>query len=73
MQTSKYTMHKLRFCVINNKLCLFVCIVEPQVVEDKNHSNTDELVLDGGFMEPSNEATSGFDAPEVNAFGHTFR
>ncbi|GJU98094.1 inositol oxygenase 2 [Tanacetum coccineum] len=47
--------------------------VEPQVVEEKNHSNTNELVLDGGFVEPSNEATGGFDAPEVNAFGHTFR
>lgn len=57
--------------------CLFV---DSEVVENKNYSNnnnnnnnTHELVLDGGFVVPDNVASGGFDAPEINAFGHTFR
>ncbi|CAH1431976.1 unnamed protein product [Lactuca virosa] len=58
-----------------------VCVDQPQsdseVVENKNYSNnnnnTNELVLDGGFVVPDNVASGGFDAPEINAFGHTFR
>ncbi|PWA63458.1 inositol oxygenase 4 [Artemisia annua] len=54
-----------------------VCIEQPlpdsHVVENKNHCHTEELVLDGGFVVPNNVASGGFDAPEINAFGHTFR
>ncbi|KAI7725756.1 hypothetical protein M8C21_011083, partial [Ambrosia artemisiifolia] len=49
-------------------------VPESQVVENKNHcNNTDELVLDGGFVVPDPVASGGFDAPEINAFGNTFR
>ncbi|KVI12247.1 Inositol oxygenase [Cynara cardunculus var. scolymus] len=41
---------------------------QSQVVDTKNQC---ELVLDGGFMVPNN--SGGFDAPDINAFGHTFR
>ncbi|KAI7725754.1 hypothetical protein M8C21_011081 [Ambrosia artemisiifolia] len=49
-------------------------VPESQVVENKNHCyNTDELVLDGGFVVPDPVASGGFDAPEINSFGNTFR
>ncbi|KAJ9553968.1 hypothetical protein OSB04_018013 [Centaurea solstitialis] len=38
-----------------------------EVVGTKNQC---ELVLDGGFKMPN---SGGFDAPDINAFGHTFR
>lgn len=41
-------------------------------MENKNvQCNTDELVFDGGFVVPN--PSGGFDAPEINAFGNTFR
>lgn len=44
------------------------------MVENKNHCDNNELVLDGGFAVPADTVVSGgFDAPKINAFGHTFR
>ncbi|KAM7509623.1 hypothetical protein LguiA_020076 [Lonicera macranthoides] len=40
-----------------------------QADERKMNSDANELVLDGGFVVPEN----GFDAPEINSFGHSFR
>ena len=31
-----------------------------------------ELVLDGGFVMPKT-TSDGFEAPEINSFGHSFR
>ncbi|XP_047147866.1 inositol oxygenase 2-like isoform X2 [Vigna umbellata] len=44
-------------------------------VEGKNVQvvETNELVLDGGFQVPKNESKDGFNAPENNAFGQSFR
>ncbi|XP_015899472.3 inositol oxygenase 4 [Ziziphus jujuba] len=47
-------------------------------VEDQNLSSkaieTNELVLDGGFVVPKDIISSNeFIAPEINSFGHTFR
>jgi hypothetical protein len=43
--------------------------------EDKNvHSEEiHELVLDGGFVQPKQDSHDAFVAPDINAFGHTFR
>jgi hypothetical protein len=32
-----------------------------------------ELVLDGGFVQPKQDSHDAFVAPDINAFGHTFR
>ncbi|WVZ22020.1 hypothetical protein V8G54_000564, partial [Vigna mungo] len=44
-------------------------------VEGKNVQvvETNELVLDGGFQVPKYESKDGFNAPENNAFGQSFR
>lgn len=36
-------------------------------------SVTGDLVLDGGFVTPKQAAEDGFVAPDINAFGNTFR
>ncbi|XP_022842573.1 inositol oxygenase 2-like isoform X2 [Olea europaea var. sylvestris] len=36
-------------------------------------SDTNELVLDGGFFMPKMESECGFEAPEINSYGHSFR
>lgn len=42
--------------------------------EDQNlQEQTNELVLDGGFVGPKNMPNDGFVAPEINSFGKTFR
>jgi hypothetical protein len=43
--------------------------------EDKNVHSEDnhELVLDGGFVQPKQDSHDAFVAPDINAFGHTFR
>lgn len=33
----------------------------------------DELKLDGGFVVPKSKASDGFDAPDINFMGHSFR
>ncbi|KAI5664598.1 hypothetical protein M9H77_23921 [Catharanthus roseus] len=35
--------------------------------------SSDELVLDGGFVVPKTASNAGFEAPEINSFGHSFR
>ncbi|KAJ8528248.1 hypothetical protein K7X08_021940 [Anisodus acutangulus] len=45
-------------------------------VEEKNVSfNTNELILDGGFVVPKTLMSSddGFEVPDINAFGQSFR
>ncbi|KAI7748107.1 hypothetical protein M8C21_007837 [Ambrosia artemisiifolia] len=56
-------------------VCIDQSVPDTQLVDNKNHcNNSHELVLEGGFMVPDhNVGTGGFDAPEINAFGHTFR
>lgn len=42
--------------------------------EDQNlQEQTNELVLDGGFVVPKTKPNDGFVAPEINSFGQTFR
>lgn len=42
--------------------------------EDQNlQEQTNELVLDGGFVVPKTMPNDGFVAPEINSFGKTFR
>ena len=38
-----------------------------------NPHETNELVLDGGFVMPKQTPNGGFEAPEINAFGNNFR
>lgn len=57
-----------------NEHVIYSCLyVDSQVVENKNHCDTNDLVLDGDLVVPDNVASGSFDAPEVNSFGHTFR
>ncbi|XP_028123846.1 inositol oxygenase 2-like [Camellia sinensis] len=35
--------------------------------------DNNDLVLDGGFPVPKSMQDAGFDAPEINSFGHSFR
>merc|ERR1712137_445022 len=43
-------------------------------VEDQKHKDdVMELVLDGGFPVPKSISDEGFDAPDINAFGKSFR
>ncbi|GAV62169.1 DUF706 domain-containing protein [Cephalotus follicularis] len=44
-----------------------------QVDDPKVHEETNEMVLDGGFVVPKGISNEAFLAPEVNAFGHGFR
>lgn len=44
-----------------------------QADEKKIYSDTNELILDAGFVVPENPSNGGFDAPDMNAFGHSFR
>lgn len=44
-----------------------------QAEEQKTLTITNDLVLDGGFAEPKEASNDGFLAPEINAFGHSFR
>ncbi|KAL0558456.1 hypothetical protein IC582_003028 [Cucumis melo] len=46
-----------------------------EVEDEKKVGMTElkELVLDGGFVVPNARTTEGFAAPEMNAFGHSFR
>ncbi|KAF2304021.1 hypothetical protein GH714_026326 [Hevea brasiliensis] len=56
-----------------------ILINQPELgiqVEDQRHQHdVKELVLDGGFPVPDKKAVSGdgFDAPEINSFGYSFR
>ncbi|PIN14349.1 Inositol oxygenase [Handroanthus impetiginosus] len=52
-----------------------ILIEQPQLeVEAKGiHVDTNELVLDGGFPVPKLESHGGFEAPEINSLGHSFR
>ncbi|XP_044464806.1 inositol oxygenase 2-like [Mangifera indica] len=54
-----------------------ILIDEPALVsqvEEKNlQKNENELVLDGGFTVPKAVTSHGFEEPEINAFGQTFR
>lgn len=42
-------------------------------VEEKKLERDEELVLDGGFVVPKSKETDGFDAPDINFLGHSFR
>ncbi|XP_052198667.1 inositol oxygenase 1-like isoform X2 [Diospyros lotus] len=44
-----------------------------ETVEKKAGSDDNELVLDGGFPIPRSVQNAGFEAPEINSFGHSFR
>ncbi|CAK9136286.1 unnamed protein product [Ilex paraguariensis] len=44
-----------------------------QMEEKKMQSDTNELVLDGGFAVPKSLSDGGFDKPEINSFGQAFR
>ncbi|XP_054787499.1 inositol oxygenase 4-like [Prosopis cineraria] len=44
---------------------------EKNLHSDNNNNN--EFVLDGGFPLPKSVSQNGFMAPEINAFGHSFR
>ncbi|KAL2547900.1 Inositol oxygenase 2 [Forsythia ovata] len=44
-----------------------------QVEGEEILSDTNDLVLDGGFVMPKMESEFGFEAPEINSFGHSFR
>lgn len=55
-----------------------ILIDQPELIgsraEDQNlQEQTNELVLDGGFVGPKNMPNDGFVAPEINSFGKTFR
>uniref|UniRef100_A0A5B7ANZ8 Inositol oxygenase n=1 Tax=Davidia involucrata TaxID=16924 RepID=A0A5B7ANZ8_DAVIN len=54
-----------------------VLIEQPELgsqVEDKKvSSGANELVLDGGFVVPKMVSNDGFELPESNSFGHSFR
>ncbi|PIN01212.1 Aldehyde reductase [Handroanthus impetiginosus] len=52
-----------------------IIIQQPQLeVEAKEIScETNELVLDGGFAMPKLESHGGFESPDINSFGHSFR
>ncbi|KAK6120448.1 hypothetical protein DH2020_045809 [Rehmannia glutinosa] len=52
---------------------MVVGVEDIQVESKKIPFDTNELVLDGGFPMPKMETHEGFEAPEINAFGHTFR
>ncbi|CAH8384358.1 unnamed protein product [Eruca vesicaria subsp. sativa] len=42
-------------------------------IQEVNEERDDELVLDGGFLAPKSKETDGFDAPDINFMGHSFR
>lgn len=49
-------------------------IIDSRVEEKKmKDERDDELVLDGGFMVPKSKESDGFDAPDINFLGHSFR
>ncbi|KDO55904.1 hypothetical protein CISIN_1g021203mg [Citrus sinensis] len=55
-----------------------ILIDQPELIgsraEDQNlQEQTNELVLDGGFVVPKTMPNDGFVAPEINSFGKTFR
>ncbi|EEF48139.1 inositol oxygenase 4 [Ricinus communis] len=54
-----------------------ILINQPELgsrVDDQKHQDdVKELVLDGGFPVPKTSSDEGFDAPEINAFGNSFR
>ncbi|PIN01213.1 Aldehyde reductase [Handroanthus impetiginosus] len=52
-----------------------VLIEQPQLEVEAREipRETNELVLDGGFAMPKLESHGGFEAPEINSFGHSFR
>uniref|UniRef100_A0A5B7ARB3 Inositol oxygenase n=1 Tax=Davidia involucrata TaxID=16924 RepID=A0A5B7ARB3_DAVIN len=54
-----------------------ILIEQPELgsqVEDKEvSSDSNELVLDGGFVMPKMESNGGFEVPDTNSFGHSFR
>ncbi|KAL0308540.1 UNVERIFIED_CONTAM: Inositol oxygenase 2 [Sesamum radiatum] len=53
---------------------IFSCfLLGLQVDVKKIPSDTNELILDGGFALPKLEPQVGFEAPEINSFGHSFR
>lgn len=47
---------------------LIFAVGEKEIISDTN-----ELVLDGGFFMPKMESECGFEAPEINSYGHSFR
>lgn len=54
---------------------LITCMLSGSQVEDENvHADEiSELALNDGFPVPKDESRDGFIAPEINAFGHSFR
>ncbi|KAA8523206.1 hypothetical protein F0562_009629 [Nyssa sinensis] len=54
-----------------------ILIEQPELgsqVEDKEvPSDSNELVLDGGFLMPKIVSNGGFDVPDTNSFGQSFR
>ncbi|KAL8093987.1 inositol oxygenase 2-like [Apium graveolens] len=50
-----------------------ILIEQPRLEEGKDQVENNELVLDGGLGVPKNVATGGFNAPDINAFGQSFR
>ncbi|CAN8270942.1 unnamed protein product [Cochlearia groenlandica] len=55
-----------------------VIMIIDSIVDEKKvmiiKERDDELVLDGGFIIPKyNESDDGFDAPDINFLGHSFR
>ncbi|KAJ8766711.1 hypothetical protein K2173_005322 [Erythroxylum novogranatense] len=47
--------------------------LESQAEEWKRRVDSKELVFNGGFVVPSPTSNSGFEAPEINSFGNSFR
>lgn len=72
-------------CIREHLKSLFICfcchyifkllfVKSGSRAEDQNlQEQTNELVLDGGFVGPKNMPNDGFVAPEINSFGKTFR
>lgn len=51
-----------------------VTIIDSRIEEKKmKDERDDELLWDGGLLVPKSKEADGFDAPDINFLGHSFR